>query len=330
MSDNENSALLELDFDCEALLSRDRHALFHPVLLQSLRDELEQDLGSDRANIAALQMGCLLGIRDGLEAAGSLSWVTPAPDAILHPALPIRCSGTTRVNSALALHGSWPAAGESKAQANMAVDACMVSMGYTSGWLSASTGFDLLALETSCRADGDEACCFTALERKGWAILDDLRVDRMLGALPIRSLRALAMKPARPEFDAVPHAGQEIEVEESSVQLWPPLMVLHSPHSESSLRALELFESDPATQGVSVAILHFQGRATSGDCTPSAFLPFLAAADALGVDVIYSAPPVGWESRLAKLPNGPFAETLSLEEAIGLGLQIARAQHWKV
>ena len=43
----------------------------------------------------------------------------------------------------------------------------------------------------------------------------------------------------------------------------------------------------------------------------------------------YLAPPETWEGRLEEISKRPLAETRSLEEAIGLGLQVSHAQGWK-
>ena len=149
MNDLEDSTDLQLDFDLEALLARDAHMLFHPQLLRNLREELDRDLGCESARFAALQMGCVLGMRDGLLAADSLLWGEAIHGPPLRPALSMRYGCTQRVNSALALQGLWPLGNESNFRVGETPDGCLVSMGYTSGWLSGATGVDLLALETS-------------------------------------------------------------------------------------------------------------------------------------------------------------------------------------
>jgi len=329
MIEFEDSSTLQLDFDLETLLERDPHTLFYPQLLRNLREELERDLGRERARVAALQMGCLLGMRDGLAAAASLLPGPAIPPLPLHPALLMRYGCTRRVNSALALHGHWPSAGESGARSAAMPDACLISMGYTSGWLSGAMGVDLLALETSCRADGDDSCRFTALERSGWQILDDPRLEPLLTALPIPTFRALANCPTPPMFSDVCNEEEIGDGNSTAVQLWPPLMVVHDPQPASALRALELLESDPAARGVTVVILNFGAQTSATECSPDAFQPFLAAVEARAADAIYAAPPETWEGRLKEISKRPLAETRSLEEAIGLGLQVSHAQGWK-
>jgi len=242
----------------------------------------------------------------------------------------MRYGCTQRVNSALALQGLWPLGNESNFRVGETPDGCLVSMGYTSGWLSGATGVDLLALETSCRGQGDDACRFTALERSGWQILDDPRPEELLSALPIAAFRALARNPMSQKLEEVSAASEPTDPNHAAVQLWPPLMVIHDPQPATALRALELLESDPATYGISVVILNFDERMSGENCSPDDFEPFLAAVEARSADTIYSNPPGVWQGAHPSLSMRPLAETRSLEEAIGLGLQISRAQGWKL
>ena len=112
------------------------------------------------------------------------------------------------------------------------------------------------------------------------------------------------------------------------IQLWPPLMVIHSAQPAAALRALELLDRDPAARGISVVILHFDGAVAHPDCSRAAFQPFLASVEERGADAIYAARPPDWEKSPPALHRSPFTETESLEEAIALGLQVARAQSW--
>ena len=150
MNAPKDGSVLDLDFDLEALLERDSHTLFHPQMLRNLRGELERELGGEGARVAALQMGCLLGMRDGRAAAETLLWTDSAGKPAQNSALPMRFGCASRVNSALAPHGQWPATSEARAHRERSRDACLISMGYTSGWLSEATGTEVLALETSC------------------------------------------------------------------------------------------------------------------------------------------------------------------------------------
>ena len=108
----------------------------------------------------------------------------------------------------------------------------------------------------------------------------------------------------------------------------PTLMVIHSAQPAAALRALELLDRDPAARGISVVILHFDGALAPPDCSPDAFQPFLAAVAERGADAIYAVLPPDWPVSPATLPLSPLTETESLEEAIALGLHVARAQSW--
>ncbi|MGE4653347.1 MAG: 4-vinyl reductase [Myxococcota bacterium] len=330
MNAPKDGCTLDLNFDLEALLERDSHLLFHPQMLRNLRGELERELGRERAWVAALQMGCLLGMRDGLAAAETLLPTHSAEKPVQQPALPMRFGCASRVNSALALHGQWPSTSEARAYAECSREACLISMGYTSGWLSEATGTQVLALETGCRGEGDSHCQFTALEPSGWQILNDPQVPRLLDALPMAALRALVGEPAAPgaERQAYSHENEAGAVTSTEIQLWPPLMVIHSAQPAAALRALELLDHDPAARGISVVILHFDGALAPSDCSPDAFQPFLAAVAERGADAIYAAIPPDWAKPPTALPRSPWTETESLETAIALGLQVARAQNW--
>jgi len=330
MQDLEDSVGLHLDFDPESLLVRDPHEIFHPQLLRNLRDELERDLGSEGARLTALQMGCLLGMRDGMQAADCLLWGGAIEGSPLRPALCMHYGCTQRVNSELALQGSWPLANESGLRLGDGFGGCLISTGYTSGWLSAATGVDLLALETSCRGQGDDACRFTALEEGGWGLLDDPRSEEVRSALPLAAFRALARDSLSKNVEENGPAPQPAEFSGGSIQLWPPLMVIHDAEPASAVRALELLESDPAAQGISVVILNFADGSVGENYSPEDFQPFLAAAEACSADAIYANPPEAWWTALPRVAVAPLAETESLEEAIGLGLQISRAQGWKL
>lgn len=330
MNAPKDGSVLDLDFDLEALLERDSHTLFHPQMLRNLRGELERELGGEGARVAALQMGCLLGMRDGRAAAETLLWTDSAGKPAQNSALPMRFGCASRVNSALALHGQWPATSEARAHRERSRDACLISMGYTSGWLSEATGTEVLALETSCCAEGDSLCQFTALERRGWQILDDPRVRHLLDSLPMPALRALVNEPGAPRLEVPTHSDENeaSALASTEIQLWPPLMVIHSAQPAAALRALELLDRDPAARGISVVILHFDGAIAPPDCSPDAFQPFLASVEERGADAIYAARPPDWEKSPPALHRSPFTETESLEEAIALGLQVARAQSW--
>ncbi|MFP8877591.1 MAG: 4-vinyl reductase, partial [Myxococcota bacterium] len=230
MNPSKDASALDLNFDLAALMERDSHTLFHPQMLRNLRGELERELGREKARVAALQMGCLLGMRDGRVAAETLLSTRSEGKPAQQPALPMRFGCASRVNSALALHGQWPATSEVRAHAECSHEACLISMGYTSGWLSETTGTQVLALETCCRGEGDSHCEFTALERSGWQILDDPQVRRLLDALPMAALRALVDESGAPGV-APPAYAQRNDagtVTSTEIQLWPPLMVIRS------------------------------------------------------------------------------------------------------
>jgi hypothetical protein len=154
-----------LGFDPEAVLVRDPGVLLDPRFLGALRAELVDDMGPEEAALTLLQIGFLHGMRDAARVVDSTLEGPSQAAPLMAPsplAIRFRTNPHAQPHGAIELHGCWPERNEATAQLALsdssARGGCSLSEGYTSGWLSGILDANIVALETTCSAAGDDAC----------------------------------------------------------------------------------------------------------------------------------------------------------------------------
>ncbi len=138
-------------------LVRDPRFLTDARLLAALHGELRRQLGDAAADVALLQAGFFHGLRDAQRVTADARVRNRETESDPPAATPIVALRMTNVPDARgpALRGSWPLQLEAEAvllvRGRTAAPACLVSSGYTSGWLSGLWDTDCLAIERGLR-----------------------------------------------------------------------------------------------------------------------------------------------------------------------------------
>jgi len=325
------AALAALGLDLEGSLSQEPRFLHDATLLGALHAELTEALGDDEGGAALFQLGFVHGLRDGAlkvrdglaAAAHGGAGAPPSPTW-----LPMRLAPLTHLGPILAMRGSWPGAVEAQAVVGSLGPAsgprCHVSSGYTSGWLSASFGTALLALETSCGCRGDSECGFIAQEPEGWLDSEDPYARTLLEGVPFDDLRRLVddhldRTPAEP-------TAESFEAGSPAIHVWGPVMVLPFAGPEESLRALELIGTDPEARQVRVVVVDLTGTIIDDSFGALALERILESALSWGAEPLLAGVSPLSEAVVADLEQSHVVIHKDLPEAIAAAFQIADAQ----
>ena len=147
-----------LGFDPDDVLVREPGLLLDPRFLAALQEELELEMGPEEAGLTLFQMGFLHGLRDALLVV-QRSLDAPSAQSLSPSASPLPLRVRPRQEpGGLVLEGCWPERSEASVLLSrggvVREPGCMLSAGYTSGWLSGILETDLIALEQSCAARG--------------------------------------------------------------------------------------------------------------------------------------------------------------------------------
>jgi hypothetical protein len=323
-------ALADLDFDPDASLLREPGVLLDPNFLGALHAEFEQDLGPDGARIALLQIGFLQGLRDALRVTADAFSTDPGrAGSQLTPPLVLRYR-THRCPAApgvLEIHGFWPERSEAAARLSQlgpsTEPSCSLSAGYTSGWLSGTLDADMLALETSCCATGEEACAFVAREAEVWRAAGSRRAEALLDALPFEAFRELVRAGCREAAEPEP---SRFDPEAAVVHIWGPVMVIPFAGADEALRAVDLIGRDPGARQVSVVVLDLNGAVVDDAFGALALEQIVETAEAWGAETIFAGLSPLSESVVAQLERQPLLIHKDVEQAIATAFQISRAQ----
>lgn len=325
------AALAALGLDLEGSLSQEPRFLHDATLLGALHAELTEALGASDAGAALFQLGFVHGLRDGAlkvrdgMTPAALSGVGVAPSPTW---LPMRLSPLTHLGPVLAMKGAWPGAVEAQAIVETLGPAqqprCHVSAGYTSGWLSASFGTALLAVETSCGCQGDSQCGFIAQEPEAWLAGNDARACATLREIPFDDLRRLVDA----HLDRTPPEpiAESFEAGSPAIHVWGPVMVLPFAGPEESLRALELIGSDPEARQVRVVVVDLTGAIIDDSFGALALERILESAISWGAEPLLAGVSPLSEHVVADLEQSHVVIHKNLPEAIAAAFQIADAQ----
>ena len=327
-------AAQEIGFDAEAVLARDSRIVLDPNFLAALHGELSRELDPEQSATTLLQMGFLHGLQDVTRAlAATIDARSDGHGASL--ALPLRmpCRSHERPG-AIWVEGTWPDQHEACAHLSAlgrgAGSVCYLSAGYTSGWLSGAFDADLIAVETSCSANGEHDCRFVAREAAEWSSRRDPRAARGLAALPFAALRALVRERcARDPERALPTetaSAAAMDRDAAAVHIWGPVMVLPYAGPNETLEALELLARDPTASAVSVIVLDLGGAIVDEAFGALALEQLVQTAEGWGAEVIFVDPSPLSDRVIADLDHPPLLVEKGLEAAVALAFQIARSQ----
>ncbi len=303
-------------------LAADPRFLADPRLLAALHAELRRKRGDDEAPLALLRAGFLHGLRDGERARRGAGMAAPV--------LAMRFVGTAAGGSAgrpLTLHGSWPAKHEAEAVlvacGRSAAPACLLSTGYTSGWMSALWESDVLVVERSCAARGDDTCRFEARDAVAWREGDERIADELLAALPFGMLRDRLDRERRSA--ALPPLEDAFDPGSSAVHVWGPVMVVPYAGDETAV-AVEAVACDPAAFGVTVVVIDLQGAIIDDGFGAVALERVVEVIEAHGAEAVLAGISPLSERVVAGLGHGDLLTRKDLRSAIALGFQIAESQ----
>jgi hypothetical protein len=308
-----------LGFDPDAVLVRDPGVLLDPRFLAALRAELERDMSPEEASITLLQIGFLHGLRDAARVVDS-DLMAPSPLAVR-----FRTNPRARPHGAIELHGSWPERSEAAAQLALREDSapggCSLSMGYTSGWFSGILDANIVALETTCSAAGDDACCFVAREAEVWREAQHSRGVAVLQALPFAALRKLVAERMEP---AVPAAS--LDSQEPVIHIWGPVMVVPYSSPDEALMAIDLIGRDPGAAAVSVVVIDLTGAVIDEAFGAATLEQVVENIEKWGAEAIFAGVSPLSEGVVAGLERQPLVQHKDLHAAIAAAFQIAESQ----
>jgi hypothetical protein len=317
-----------LAFDPEAVLVRDPGVLLDPRFMAALRAELEDDMGAEEAALTLLQIGFLHGLRDATRIVDSAFEDPPRPAsplALAPLAIRFRTNPRARPFGALELHGCWPERNEAEAQLALsdasAHGGCSLSAGYTSGWLSGILDANIVALETSCCAAGDDACRFVAREAEVWRAARDRRAAAAVEALPFAALRELVAERGEPAAQTSGFASQE-----PVVHIWGPVMVVPYAGPDEALMAIDLLGRDPGAANVSVIVIDLTGAVVDEAFGAAALEQCVENIERWGAEAILAGVSPLSEGVVAGLERQPLMVQKDLHAAIAAAFQIARSQ----
>lgn len=308
--------------------------------LAALQVEFEEELGAEEAAIALFQIGLLHGLRDAMQF-GDLDHARPGLPVLVGTApLAMRFGAITPGPRGLELSGSWPDAHEAEARLSKLGQAtrhvCLLSAGYTSGWLSAAFQVDMLAFETTCSAADGELCTFQAREVEAWTddeLTPGLARD-LLARVQIKRLRELVQSRDAARASISSHEGASegtsspMDPGEPAVHVWGPVMVMPFTDVDTALGTVEMLGRDPAMRSVRVVVVDLGGTILDEGFGAAALEQLIEDVEAWGADVILTGiSPLSAEA-VEDLASTQLLIRKDVPEAIAYAFQIAEAhQH---
>ncbi len=306
-------------------LAADPRFLADPRLLAALHTELRRSQLAGNASAALLRAGFLHGLRDGGRAR-----LGDGVGGMAAPLLAMRFASATAGGSAgrpLTLHGSWPGRIEAEAVliacGRPAAPSCLLSTGYTSGWMSALWESDVLVVERSCAACGDDLCRFEARDAGAWLAGGESVASGLLAALPFGELRDRVDRELR-EAPDLP-SGEAFDPCSPAIHVWGPVMVVPYAGDETAI-AVEAVACDPAATGVTVVVVDLQGAIIDDGFGAVALERVVEVIEGRGAEAVLAGISPLSERVVAGLGCGAILMRKDLRSAIALGFQIAESQ----
>jgi hypothetical protein len=285
-------------------------------------------MGPEEAAITLLQIGFLHGLRDAARVVGSTLEGPPRAGPLMAPsplAIRFRTNPRAQPHGAIELHGCWPERGEATAQMALsdssALGGCSLSAGYTSGWLSGILDANIVALETSCSAAGDDACRFVAREAEVWRAAPHSRGAAVLEALPFAALRALVAERTEP-----PAPSSGFDSKQPVIHIWGPVMVVPYSSPNETLMAIDLIGRDPGAANVSVIVIDLTGAVIDEAFGAVALEQIVESIENWGAEAIFAGVSPLSEGMVAGLERQPLLLHKDVHAAIAAAFQIAESQ----
>lgn len=298
--------------------------------LASLIVELESELGAPGAARALFQIGVAHGVRaarlvvgDGFSTDGSAGPASGLATAALVMQIAPIARGSVH---GIGFEGSWPEAHEASArlarQGRATAPACMLSAGFTSGWLSELHDLDIVAVEEVCAAQGAPGCRFRAIERGGWPLETDCPADRLPPVQRNRPAAAAPFVPGRHGRDAT----ATLDPGDEAVHVWGPVMVLPFTRPEDALATIGVLGRETGTAAVRVVVIDLRNRPLDPDLGAEMLEQTLDAVEAWGAEVVLTGVCSLTAPVIAELASHHLLTQKDLPEAVASAFQIAEAQ----
>ena len=325
--------LASLGFGPDSALMNEPKLFVDCAFLAALQRELVRKLGLEEAERTLFHIGLIHGLRDAARIGDAQPGWDGLFDKIEYPPLAMRFGTRPKQTSGeFALPGVWPDHFEAEARLSKLGQtdqpACLLSAGYTSGWLSGTLERDVIAVEVSCVAAGAERCTFVAREEE--SCIDSIHGRQLL---PIASVRAVLGAAAGPSVPGVAPAMNlldslptELDPDDPAVHIWGPVMVMPFTGPEAALRMVDLLGNDEATRTVRVVVLDLCGTLLDDSFGAAALENVLDVILSWGADVILTGISPLSEEVVAELQASRLLSRKDLPEAIAYAFQIADAQ----
>jgi len=310
----------------DALL-RDARFVADPRLLAALHGELRRRLGDADATTALLQAGCYHGLRDALGVARDLtprSRRTDGPAACTAPLVAFQLVSASDEHGPI-LRGSWPNGIEAEAVlvacGRSAEAACLVSTGYTSGWLSALRDAEMLAVERGCAVTGERSCRFEARDASAWRALGDATALALLAQLPFAALHEAATR----DLPELPEPPGAFDPESPAIHVWGPVMVV--PYSgEDTASTIETIARDPGAADVSVVVVDLAGAVVDDGFGAVALERVVDVIHGWGAEAVLTGLSPLSQRVVSSLAGDPIVVPKDLQDAIATAFRIAESQ----
>ncbi len=322
--------LAVLGLDLQSTLNEEPRFLLDATFLGALHLELSERLGPEDTRAALLQLGFLHGLRDALVLVGRDlgSQVDAAGQPPASPRVAMQLTHAIG-QTGLEVQGQWPDRREARAVTEMVGPSegpiCHVSAGYTSGWLSGVFDADVIAIEETCRAHGDEACRFQALEISAWIAQGEREALEVMEMLPARALRDIVEHHVATQPLPAPQGGEHFERGSAVVHVWGPVMVVPFSGPDEAHRALDLIGRDPGARDVRVVVLDLAGAIIDEGFGAAALEQILDAVESWGAEPIVTGVSPLSEAAVADIERSHLVLRKDLPEAIAAAFQIAEA-----
>ncbi|MCH2170922.1 4-vinyl reductase [Myxococcota bacterium] len=301
-----------------------------PRFLSELHAELCREFGPDEARVVLQQIGFLHGSQDAQRVLHSSFNSNADPTGIATPPIAIRfhCIPDADPPGSIEFHGIWPDCSESsnsKVSSGSPSCGCALTAGYTSGWFSGVLETDLMAIETTCRSQGEGTCTFVAREAQVWSQTGDDDARALLDALPFTVLGELLGNPE--DFEApVVHSKGSFEAEPGAVYIWDSVMVIPYTGLESTLDALSLIGLDLSAPRVSVVVVDLTGCVIENGPEASNLAQIIRAIEGRNAEAIIAGAGPLAEQSVANLMPAPLFVEQEVESAIACAFRVADSQ----
>jgi predicted hydrocarbon binding protein len=322
-----------LGFGPDSVLMSEPKLFVDTAFLAALQRELMGELGGEEADRTLFHIGLIHGLRDASRIGDAQPGWDGVLDTIEAPPLAMRFGGRSKQTpGSFELAGSWPDHFEAEARLSKLGasehPACLLSAGYTSGWLSGTLDRDVVAIEVSCVAAGDECCTFVAKEEASCA--DTIHGARRLPIAAVRAVVGIAPEAPAPEptpamalMDALP---AQLDPEDPAVHIWGPVMVMPFTGPDAALQIVEMLGSDDSARTVRVVVMDLCGTLLDDSFGAAALENVVEVILSWGAEVILTGIAPLSEEVVAELQASLLLSRKDLPEAIAYAFQIADAQ----